>query len=219
MILTVKDPTEGGRTIASKIAEFCKGKQQVVLGLSGGRSILEVLDALQHCAIEWANIHIFVVDDRVVPITDPESNSKLIQDHLVSKISIPKTNWHPFRLGGSIADSVAAYTEELAMVNGYDIVVLGTGEDGHVAAVFPNHHSIRNPSQGFIWFDDSPKLPARRVTATKAELQKASLAFALFYGEPKRAALQQFVATGDPESCPSALVKDTEYYAITDCRD
>ena len=80
----------------------------------------------------------------------------------------------------------------------YDVVLLSSGEDGHVAALFPGHHSIENRHHGFIVMDDSPKPPPGRMSSSLSLIQTASAAVLIFAGAAKREAYARF----NDESCP-----------------
>ncbi|RLG14839.1 MAG: glucose-6-phosphate dehydrogenase, partial [Candidatus Nanohalarchaeota archaeon] len=108
--------------------------------------------------------------------------------------------------------------EEFRKFQPFDIVLLGAGEDGHVAALFPQHHSIRHEGEEYFTMPDSPKPPVERLTASKKMLEGADTAIALFLGEGKRQALQNFK---NPElstlECPAKLIRNAAYpYVLTD---
>ena len=83
---------EAAKLVKKSIDEL--NKKYIVLGLCGGRSINSILQALKKENIEWDKIHIFMVDERLVPLDDKKSNFKLIKESLVNVI--PKKNLHPF---------------------------------------------------------------------------------------------------------------------------
>jgi 6-phosphogluconolactonase len=187
------------------------------LAVAGGRSIASILDllALQH--IDWQKVHVFAVDDRCVPVYDPESNSGLIKQHLADKVAV---KFHSFDYQPGQADKGAGnYTEELNKLGGrFDIVLLSSGEDGHTAGLFPNHGSFEDAQDGYIFFDNSPKDPPERVSLSRRSLLKSAAAFILFVGEGKQQAYERFldknVAVKD---CPAKLVQNLpEAYMYTD---
>ena len=84
----------------------------------------------------------------------------------------------------------------------YDIILLSSGEDGHVGALYPHHHSFADRHHGFIVMDDSPKPPPERMTSSLSLMQTAEAAVLLFVGEAKREAYAKFndaaVSGGSP---------------------
>ena len=203
----------------------------VVVGLPGGRSIVPFLRGLinniEMLSIkDWQRLQFFMLDERGVPLDSDESNFKTVYtelEQLVQELIVRKSQVHPFLWDESLDDKGAAkYQEELEKFGGkFDIAVLGAGEDGHVAGIFPNHPSLEDTSEGFITFDNSPKPPAKRFSASLGLLKKTTYAFSLFIGEGKREAL---LALKDPDvslnDCPAKLIYDLPVgYVITDQRD
>ena len=115
-------------------------KDRCVLGLSGGSTPRPVYEALGKSEeIDWSKVWIFLVDERHVPEDDDESNTKLIQDTLMASAEIPPAQFiHPQDL--PLEEWLPNYEGALAEVLGDgfpDVVVLGMGEDGHIASLFP----------------------------------------------------------------------------------
>ena len=194
-------------------------KDRVVFGICGGRSVGEIFDLLDLCSlfrkdirIPWEKIHIFMVDERLVSITDPESNFALAKEHfvddLVARKLLPKKNVHPFRYDKKSKDAgTSAYTKELKKVGGtFDIILLSIGEDGHCAGLYPNH-TVKNKARGFFAFHDSPKPPADRMTASRTLLLKSQVGFLVAFGRGKKAAFRKFQSAATINQCPAKLVK------------
>jgi len=102
--------------------------------------------------------------------------------------------------------------QELKLVGGrFDVVVLGMGEDGHVAGLFPRHPALVQPGRSFIPFFDSPKPPPERVTASRELVTTASLVVLLALGEAKRAAWDAFSSSAvTVVECPAKMVEAME---------
>lgn len=177
------------------------GRKSIVLGLVGGRSAPQLFDELSKLNISWDNIHIFMVDERFVPQDSEESNYRIIKEHLLNTVNIPKDNLHPFE------GKVDEYYNELEKYGGkFDIIVLSAGENGHVGALHPNHHSIRDDSKGFIEMDDSPKPPSHRMSASRKLLTLADNCIIFFIGEGKREAYEKFNDEKvTVEECPAKI--------------
>ncbi|MFH1848716.1 MAG: 6-phosphogluconolactonase [archaeon] len=189
---------KAARIIERTVADIGNG---VVLGLCGGRSVPGVFSELAKRDIDWGRVQIFMVDERMVPVDDAESNFGLVKG-LIDRIKIPAENVHPFRA----EQGIAGYEEELKLHGGrYDVVLLSSGEDGHIGALYPEHHSIEDESEFFIEMDDSPKPPPRRMSMSRKLLLKADTGILLFFG--KADAYGKFVAAEDFRKCPAALVK------------
>ena len=193
----------------------------MVLGVPGGRSVKPIFsEFLKHTEIPWEKIHIFMVDERLVPVSDTDSNFLLVKkqfvDLLVKKKLLSEKNLHPFILDNSKKDfGISQYEKELKKYGGmYDVVILGTGEDCHVAGLFPEH-TIKNNSDFFIHFHNSPKPPKDRMTASRNLIQKSNVGVVIFLGEGKKNAYENFKNNKIKlNACPTKIVKKIKDYII-----
>ncbi len=130
------------------VEEFIADKEEVHIALSGGSTpqiVFEELASNKKDAIDWTKVHFYWGDERCVPPTDAQSNYKMTQTYLLSQIAIPAGNVH--RIKGEDIPQVEAdrYADLLreklpnsAGVPSFDLVILGMGEDGHTASIFPH---------------------------------------------------------------------------------
>lgn len=209
-------------TIENFIHGTLSNQQHVVIGLCGGRSVGAIYEILgKNTTINWSKVHFFMLDERLVPITHPESNFKLASETLINPLLhnklVSKENIHPFIFDENTADKgTTNYTNEINKLGGhFDIAILSSGEDGHIGGIYPNHHSFENTSQGFIAMNDSPKPPPERMTMSKSLFLKTKCALLLVCGEAKRDALNKIVDNKtSPEDCPAALVKQIPQWEL-----
>ena len=199
--------------ICQKLRDALAAYSTVNMAVPGGRSVAKIFDAMQVEPLDWDRVHFFIIDERLVPIDHPDSNFKLLKDHLIIPLAregkIPPENAHPFILDTSVSDfGTRAYEEVLAKLGfRYDIILLSSGEDGHVGALFPDHHSVTDPHHGFIVMDDSPKPPPERMTSSLSLMLTAQAGILLFTGESKREAFGRFCnASISVSSCPARLL-------------
>ena len=199
------------------------------VALPGGRSIVGFLQTLRNRANEcprsiWEKLHFFMVDERLVPLDDDQSNYKLVYAQVLGSLVehelIKADQLHPFILQSSSEDfGVGDYGMLLRKFGGrFDISFVGVGEDAHIGALFPHHHSLKNPSQDFITMPDSPKPPPQRMSASAALISKSKAAFAIFTGEGKREALEKYLNPEvSLEACPAKLIDQVARgYILTD---
>lgn len=195
------------------IKKLLKKQKYVVLGVPGGRSVEFIFKILKKKNIPWNKVHFFMVDERRVPISSKESNFRILKRNLISSVKPPQGNVHPF----NYKKPILSYTKELKKYGGrFDIILLSSGEDGHVGGLFP-FYTIEDESDNFIIFDKSPKPPLKRMTASRKLLEKSKIAILLFSGEEKELAFKMF---NDEKisinGCPAKLVnKIKENYVIT----
>ncbi len=211
--------------ITQILKETVKKKKQAVMAIPGGSSVLGIFSRLKSISLQepnkipWKQVHIFLVDERLVLLTSKESNYRLAEDNFLRELKerkiIPEENIHPFRE----EKGIEKYQEELQGLGGrYDLAILSSGEDGHVGALFPHHPSVQDPAPFFITMKDSPKPPPGRMTSSLSLLQRAEAALLLFYGPSKKEAYLNFKDRNKTLiDCPAKLVWEVKRsYVIVD---
>ncbi|MCD2449364.1 6-phosphogluconolactonase [Methylicorpusculum oleiharenae] len=160
------------------------------LVLAGGSTPDKVYHLLSESRADWANWHIYYGDERCLPADHPERNSQMAQASLLGKVAIPAEQIHtmPTELGPEPA--AAAYREVIAGVDSFDTVLLGMGEDGHTASLFPGH--VNSPDETVHAIYNSPKPPPERVSLSAKTLSQTRQLLFLVTGEGKRDAVQQW---------------------------
>src|SRR5207253_9510482 len=129
------------------LEEALSGQEFATLAISGGATPRLLFQKLAAAKFRWEHVHLFWVDERCVPPTDPASNYKLADEELIAPAHIPRRHVH--RISGELAPKAAAkrYAEEIRQFFGlaagemprFDVVHLGMGPDGHTASLFPGH--------------------------------------------------------------------------------
>ena len=202
-------------------------KHFAVWALPGGRSVPAIFNKLSSISdIDWKRVHFFMVDERLVPIDDMESNYRLLKETLLDKLLekelITHNNIHPFIFRPGKKDpGTISYRAELEKFGGsYDLVFLSSGEDGHIAGLYPAHHSIEDNAPFFLTMDDSPKLPVDRMTSSRSLILRSRSSILLFYGNTKRDALDLFKNNNISYiDCPAKITYQIKHsYALTDQR-
>jgi 6-phosphogluconolactonase len=204
--------------ILGEIERIAEQKKQVVVGLVGGRSVAEIYSALANKdSKDWSKVHFFVLDERVVPLNSEESNYLLLETSLFKSLKkqkkIAENQVHFLDFGKEdlnsktvISNSISKYEEELLKLGKkIDIVILSSGEDNHIAAVYPNHSYPEKA--GFSYMDDSPKPPSKRITATPKLIANAESCFIVFQGSSKKQALKHFLSGNFDDVLPIKTVK------------
>lgn len=211
---------KGAAIIQRAANRLLKNKGHIVLGIPGGRSVKDLFLQLPSIELPWNKIHIFWVDDRMVPNDHPDSNCLLGYEYFINNLidndKIPIKNIHPL----DIKSTIHEYSDELKKLNGFDIIILGVGEDGHVGALYPDHHSIKDETDGFFTMDDSPKPPPERMTGSRKLFEKADTAIALILGEGKKDAYTNYKnSDSNINSCPAKLIDTIKNgYILTDLK-
>jgi len=206
---------KAGALLAGMINRVLQEYPVAVFGVPGGRSIAAVLGSLSIEQVDWTRVHLFMVDERFVPVGHPDANFTAVE--AAARSYIPEGNLHPFRYDPAAADhGLEAYHKELGAYGGrFDIVLLSSGEDGHVASLFPDHETILSPADSFIQTFCAPKPPPARMSASRKLLVGARAALLLFLGPGKKDAFSLFSdATTVAERCPAKLVQQVPEHVI-----
>lgn len=168
-----------------------KGKCHVVL--PGGTTPARCLQLLAEKPLPWQSIHWYPGDERCYPIGHAERNDTMIIDKLFSQNKKTSENLHaiPAELGAE--QGAASYATLLDAIGNIDIVVLGMGEDGHTASLFPGNKALENERSAVAVYD-APKPPAKRVSLGLTTLKNASECIVIATGDNKRDALKKLKA-------------------------
>lgn len=143
--------------------------------------------------IDWQNWFIYLGDERVLPADDKERNSLSLNQIWLEQVAIPAENifFMPTELG--LQPAVAAYEKIVKEVAKFDLVLLGMGEDGHTASLFPGHDTI-NSKDLVLAETNSPKPPAERVSLGKVCLENTREMIKLITGTSKQEAIADWLA-------------------------
>ena len=201
--------------IAESMRERIAALGRASLGLSGGRTPVATYRALaaepQRWGLDWTRVRIYFADERVVPQGDPDSNFRLARETLIDPLRIPARNVH--RMKGEYPDLDAAVMEyEAHLTEPIDVLVLGIGEDGHVASIFPGSPLWGEKARRVALVIDSPKPPPRRLTLTARALIEARRVLVLATGKDKsRAVARALEGDATPAEVPARLVRDRDW--------
>ncbi|EXJ16985.1 6-phosphogluconolactonase, eukaryotic type [Imhoffiella purpurea] len=189
------------------------------LVLAGGRTPRSIYQALRSADTRWSAWSIYYGDERCLPPDDAERNSRMAAEALLDAVPIPPGRIHaiPAELGPEQA--AAAYSRELADVDAFDLVLLGLGEDGHTASLFPGgdwERSTRWPDA--IAVHGAPKPPESRVSLSPARLSYARRCLFLVAGADKRDAVSRWCAGVDLPASRIGAIEGVDVFTCINAR-
>lgn len=204
--------------------EAVRAKGRFVLALSGGTTPETLYRVLASPAFinrfDWSRAIFFFSDERCVPPNDPRSNYALADKTLFTPLNIPPSQI--YRMAGESSDPQAAaseYEEQLRLATNtapsvppsLDLILLGLGEDGHTASLFPGSPILRDFRHA-IATTQSPKDPPNRLTMTLAAINRASVVLFLATGSGKAEVVRAILdpKTEAERQLPASLVKPEE---------
>ena len=204
--------------VAALSAEAAARRGRFTVALSGGSMPALIgpplITAPLRHRINWAAWRVFWADERCVPLTSPESNYRLAREHLLEHVPIPPEQIYPLNPNLAPAQAALAYQAALAQVFGdepgrpprFDLILLGLGEDGHTASLFPGHTLLSETAAWVAAITDSPKPPPERITLTLPVLNNARQVIFLAAGAGKAEILAR-VLGNSPEALPARQIQ------------
>ena len=191
------------------------------VAISGGMTPKSMFELLADPAepflkqVPWDRIELYWVDERCVPPDDPESNYRMTKEALLSKVPLAAERVH--RMEGELEPEVAAARYESVIRNTFklegaqtptfDLILLGLGDDGHTASLFP-HTDALNEMSHIVVPNHVPQKDAWRITVTWPVINQGREVAFLIEGEEKAQVLHDvFLGPYQPETYPSQIIR------------
>ena len=215
------DPEAVAQAAAARFVELAadamKERGSFSVALAGGSTPKRIYELLAgddwRERVRWDDVHIFFGDERSVPPDHHESNYRMANEALLSHVPIPVANVHRMTGEGDAAASASRYEDELRSFFGdvpwppFDLVMLGMGDDGHTASLFPDTTALREESAWVVpnWVE---KFSTYRITLTAPAINHARHVMFNVTGTGKAERLPEVLGgERDPERLPSQLIR------------
>jgi len=165
-----------------------RGQFKVVL--AGGQTPEQVYQLLATAETPWQHWQIFYGDERCLPTTHPQRNSVMAAQAWLDKVSIPAEHIHPIPAQLGPIEAAQRYQETIAPQLPFDMVLLGIGEDGHTASLFPDQLHPTDELVHAVF--NAPKPPPERVSLSIQALSQTQALLVLVTGASKHSAVTQW---------------------------
>lgn len=204
------------------------GRGRVSVVLTGGGIGIATLEAVARSParerLDWSAVEIWWTDERFTAPDHPDRNEGQARRALLDHVALDPTRVHPMPAVGSPAAgpdgtdvhaAAAGYADELARhaapqahppVPPMDVLLLGLGEDGHVASLFPRSPAL-DDTRSVVGVQGAPKPPPQRISLTLPAIRAAEEVWVIAAGERKASAVQQALGDADPRSVPARAVR------------
>lgn len=206
------------KMLVQQILRVCESKIEAGgvfhLALPGGSTPVPLFLQLSSAPLPWELVHVWLVDERCIALSDERSNFNLLNRHLLSKVQIPYTNIHPIlvdvadelcSIGPIRTDIIYEYSVRRHLSHEtFDFVVLGVGSDGHVASLFPRHLPL--PGH-LVAYTETEEHPFKRVTLTFELINRADHISVLILGNAKHEIMTLISESDDGSVYPVLAVK------------
>jgi 6-phosphogluconolactonase len=190
------------------------------IALSGGstpRRVYELLAGEEFRErVDWPGVHVFFGDERAVPADHAESNYRMANEALLSRVRVPPENVHRVEGLGDTAANASAYESVMRGFFGdadwprFDLVMLGMGDDGHTASLFPGTVAL-GESRAWTVANWVEKFGAWRITLSAPAINAARHVLFLVTGDAKAGRLREVLkGERDPTRLPSQLISPRE---------
>ncbi len=214
-LIRCRDAEELAARMASNIAEIITAsKNSTSISIPGGRDIIPFLQAFAKQKMDWNRVHAFMTDERIGSHDSTENNFRQADVLLFSKAK--DIHAYPF----DAAKGIDAYNQEFfSRTQGkLDIIILGIGEDDHIASLFPRHPSLASEEKGYISISGAPNPFKERISLSPSAIQNAEHVFLYVASASKKKAFESFQNPQTNEKdCPAKMVlraKNCRIYTI-----
>jgi 6-phosphogluconolactonase len=219
LVVVSPDADTLAATVAARLAiaivdaQAEHGSASIVL--TGGRIAAKVLGTLKDLpaaqAVDWTHVELWWGDERFLPTGDPERNDTQARAALLDALPLDPARVHAMPAsdgpdGDDASAAAARYAGELGDHPHFDVLMLGVGEDGHVASLFPGH-PVLNETGTVVPTFNSPKPPPTRVTLTMPTIQTADEVWLVAAGPDKTKSVG--AALNGDKSLPAAHATGT----------
>ena len=223
------DPQAVAHRVADWLTEQAEAKEgPFVIALSGGstpKRLYEILATSEFATrFPWSRTELFFGDERFVPPQDAQSNYRMVNEALLSKVDVPHERVHRMPSEGDPEEAVQSYERDLRATYGsntlrpgrplFDVVLLGLGENGHTASLFPGT-AVLEECRAWVGTCVPHDAPNRRLTLTYPAIASSAHVLFLVTGEGKRDVLGR-VRTRDPAQPASHITTEGELIWVLD---
>lgn len=208
--------------LMGKISTAIASHGRCTLALAGGSTPKPLYEALAQQDLPWDKLYVFWGDERYVPVDHPDSNAGMAKAAWLDQVPIPTEQVFVTPTGSNNPQTDAdAYEKTLRQAFGdiegvpqLDIVLLGMGDDGHTASLFPHTEALKVRDR-LVTVGNKDGQP--RITFTVPLINQASAVIFAVAGANKQVALQQvFAQEADAEQYPSRLIQAQEVWWLLD---
>jgi len=220
MLIAMPSAEDVAREAAARLAKILnaaiKQRGKATIALSGGDTPKQTYARLAEEAVDWSVVELFFVDERAVPPNDDRSNFKHAKECLFDPAKIPEAHVHRMRADDEDLEHAATEYEQILRtrvavgqggVPSFDVMVLGVGDDGHTASLFPGMPTVEITDKFVVAVGKTDREP--RLTVTAPVIEQARAVFVLAVGAKKTNALERvWAVSGSLRDTPARVIRN-----------
>ena len=192
--------------VAEQLRAAISARGEATLVVSGGRSPVAFFQHLAKQGLDWSKVTITLADERWVPVEHADSNAGLLKQHLLQGPAAKAKFLSLYSAAANLEEAAEQADRLLAELPTIDVLVLGMGDDGHTASLFPNSPNLTEALQPHgtrrCWPMLAPTVPHQRLTMSRALLASANYTVLSISGSSKLTTLSAALASDDVSAMP-----------------
>ncbi|WP_339543594.1 6-phosphogluconolactonase [Pseudomonas sp. RA_35y_Pfl2_P32] len=192
--------------VARELGDAIDARGTATLVVSGGRSPVAFFQHLAKQKLDWANVVVSLADERWVPVEHADSNAGLLKRYLLQGPAAKAQFLSLYSASANLEQAAEQADRLLAELPKIDVLVLGMGDDGHTASLFPDSPNLAEALQvdgtRRCWPMLAPTVPRQRLTMSRALLASAQVTLLSISGQSKLATLSDALAGDDVAAMP-----------------
>jgi 6-phosphogluconolactonase len=199
----------GASWIAARLDEAIAARGTASIALAGGNTPRSIYEKLAMLPVAWDRVHVYFGDERCVPPDDPSSNYRMAREALLDRVAAPNVHRMPAQRA-DLEQAAEEYARELP--EAIDAILLGMGEDGHTASLFPGRDWSIPTGRKVIVVTGAPKPPPVRMSVTPEVIRSARARMVLAAGEGKAVEVRRALeGDASPMLYPVHIVEDATW--------
>ncbi|MFQ6593985.1 MULTISPECIES: 6-phosphogluconolactonase [Pseudomonas] len=192
--------------VAEQLRAAISARGDATLVVSGGRSPVAFFQSLAKQGLDWSKVTVTLADERWVPVEHADSNAGLLKQHLLQGPAAKARFLSLYSAAANLEEAALQADRLLGELPAIDVLVLGMGDDGHTASLFPNSPNLSDALQPNgtrrCWPMLAPTVPHQRLTMSRALLSTANYTVLSIAGSSKLTTLSAALASDDIAAMP-----------------
>lgn len=199
------------QTIYEQLKQAIAERGRAYLVVSGGRTPVPLFSLLSQQDLPWSRVTVLLADERWLPASHEASNTRLVRQHLLQNNAADAEFLQFANDAESVGAAVAAFNQQAAALPTFDVVILGLGEDGHTASIFPCSQQLNDAlkTEAACLAVTPTTAPYDRISLSKSRLMNSRTLYFHLVGASKAEVLNQAMQSGASFPASVFLQQDT----------